>query len=188
MIFPQNAFKIFHRKQPSFALFGQMVALTKKLVTPKPLELQSNDAHIQNPLNKCNSMIFVKYMQAIDFGYNSRLKFDNFIALSAFLVTLTKSHISQRPFELKINAGDFWNSQNDHFQRVKFQSFQGLRFYHKQRSKSDHFPPKIVELCSEFLGKVLQLGYCCQYPRVAFLLRIPKRFDIVSQLKRFQRY
>ena len=39
------------------------------------------------------------------------------------LVTITKRHVSQRPFELEPNVRYFWNPENDCVQLVYFLSF-----------------------------------------------------------------
>ena len=144
----------YHKQCHLVKTFRSMVTITKKLVNPKRLELHNNATHIQNPRNKCKSMIFVKNLQAKQFGYNSRLKLGYFIALNSFLVTVTKRHVSQRPFELESNVRYFWNPENDFVQLVYFLHFQAIGFYRKLGSKSDHIPPKIIKLCTPFLSKL----------------------------------
>ena len=46
-----------------------------------------------------------------------------FITLNSFLVTVTKRHVSQRPFELESNVRYFWNPENGCVQLGYFLSF-----------------------------------------------------------------
>ena len=90
----------------------------KMLVTPKLLELQINFAHIENPQNKCNLMIFVKkscrpYTLALIYVYNST----NFISLNVFLVASERLFsskaarvmvLSQTAFKGAVAFGHLW--------------------------------------------------------------------------------